>query len=390
MSISGVRSIGELAQQGALEFGDGYRTKRSERAVSGYRIIRVADVNGGAIQFESPDFVSQAFTRSIGGKAGRPGDILLTTKGTVGRVAIVPELHEPIVYSPQLCYFRVCDADVIDPRYLSFWFRSDEFVHQASHRMNNTDMAAYINLTDIRSLILRLPGLDEQRAIAEVLGAVDDKIAANTKLIALLESHMSLEYSGAIAEARQATRLEEVAHFHNRKRIPLSAPERDVRPGLVPYYGASGIFGNVDEALFDEPLVLVGEDGSVIKDDGTAVIQYIWGPSWVNNHAHVLTGAGISTELLYVAIQREQVTMLVTGAVQPKINMGNLKRLELTIPNAESLGKIEALVNAETASKRGLFEENRTLAATRDAILPQLMSGKLRVRDAETAVEAVV
>ena len=68
--------------------------------------------------------------------------------------------------------------------------------------------------------------------------------------------------------------------------------------------------------------------------------------------------------------------------------MGNLKRLELTIPNTESLGKIEALVNAETASKRGLFEENHTLAATRDALLPQLMSGKLRVRDAETAVEA--
>ena len=56
--------------------------------------------------------------------------------------------------------------------------------------MNNTDMAAYINLADIRSLILRLPDLDEQRAIAEVLGALDDKIAANTKIVATIRESM--------------------------------------------------------------------------------------------------------------------------------------------------------------------------------------------------------
>lgn len=380
-------SIGELVASGVLQIGDGYRTKRSEHAEQGYRIIRVADVMEGAVSFTGPDFVSEKYTKAIGTKIGKPGDILLTTKGTVGRVAVLPNTNEQVVYSPQVCFFRVLDAEVVNPAFLRYWFSSPEFWHQAADRMNNTDMAAYINLADIRSLKLTVPDISEQRSIAEVLGALDDKIAANTKLNSLIDAHMSLEYTAASHDSATALPLSEVAEFHNRKRVPLSAREREQQPGNVPYYGASGVFGTVDTAIFDEPLVLVGEDGSVINDDGTPVSQYIWGPAWVNNHAHVLTGKGISTELLFLAIRRTQVATLVTGAVQPKINMGNLKGLTLEIPSMDRRGRLEQIVKAETASKRAVIEENRTLAATRDTLLPQLMSGKLRVKDAAGVLE---
>jgi type I restriction enzyme S subunit len=128
----------------------------------------------------------------------------------------------------------------------------------------------------------------------------------------------------------------------------------------------------------------------VINADGTPVTQYIWGPAWINNHAHVLTGTAISTELLYIVVTRAQVSELVTGAVQPKINMGNLKRLRVTIPTGNALNHVSTVVEAETAMKRALFEETRLLAELRDTLLPQLMSGKLRVKDAESAVEEVL
>jgi type I restriction enzyme S subunit len=232
-----------------------------------------------------------------------------------------------------------------------------------------------------------LPPLFEQEAIAEVLRALDDKIAANAKLVSLIDNHMGLEYTAAVRGSASALPLHKVAEFHNRKRVPLSSREREQRRGDVPYYGASGVFGTVDTAIFDEPLVLVGEDRSVINGDGTPISQYIWGPAWVNNHAHVLTGKGISTELLFLAIRRTQVATLVTGAVQPKINMGNLKRLTLEIPAVDRRGRLEQIVKAETASKRAAIEENRMLATTRDALLPHLMSGKLRVKDAEKVLE---
>jgi len=383
MSIWPMQPLVNLLENGQVSYGV---VQPGNDSTSGIPIVRVKDIRAGLVDTSAPMRVDEDIANRHSRTTLSGGELLLTLVGTVGEVAVVPQALRGWNVARAVAVIR---SSQVSSRWLQLCFETDS-VRAELDSFLNTTVQSTLNLSDLKKIQVPVPPEAERAAIAEVLGALDDKIAINTKLITLLESHTSLEYTAVIAEASHVTRLEEVAHFHNRKRIPLSAPERDVRPGLVPYYGASGIFGTVDEALFDEPLVLVGEDGSVVKDDGTAVLQYIWGPSWVNNHAHVLTGAGISTELLYVAIKREQVTMLVTGAVQPKINMGNLKRLQLTIPNAESLGKIEALVNAETASKRGLFEENRTLAATRDALLPQLMSGKLRVRDAETAVEAVV
>ena len=76
----------------------------------------------------------------------------------------------------------------------------------------------------------------------------------------------------------------------------------------------------MDEYLFDGIYVLMGEDGSVITDDGYPVIQYAWGKFWVNNHAHVLQGKnGVSTEHVMLSLKQSMLTPFVTGAVQDAI-----------------------------------------------------------------------
>jgi len=72
------------------------------------------------------------------------------------------------------------------------------------------------------------------------------------------------------------------------KRVPVSAKERASRSGEVPYYGASGQVGWIDKPLFDEPLLLLGEDGVQFFDPAKSKAYVIDGPAWVNNHAHVL------------------------------------------------------------------------------------------------------
>src|SRR5690606_22250760 len=99
-------TIAALMQRGILTMGDGYRTKRSEHGQPGHRIIRVADVRDGNVFLDGDDLVSDEYTPQMGAKVAIPGDVLLTTKGTVGRVAVMPATDEPAVYSPQLCYFR--------------------------------------------------------------------------------------------------------------------------------------------------------------------------------------------------------------------------------------------------------------------------------------------
>lgn len=174
-------TIGELGKLGAITFGDGYRTKRSELADEGFRILRVADVFGGEIHLDSTDFVEYGRRSAIGAKAAQVGDIVLTTKGTVGRLAVFEGTGEDVVYSPQVCFFRVGQNDIVERSYLRRWFSSPSFVSQASYRKGNTDMADYINLSDIGSLAISLPNIESQRALGEILEPLDALVASLRK-----------------------------------------------------------------------------------------------------------------------------------------------------------------------------------------------------------------
>lgn len=161
-------TIGELVDRGTLEVGDGYRTKQSEHGRPGLRILRAGDVRDFRVSPGSDDFVSLDYSRQIGGKASRPGDVIMTTKGTVGRVAVVPSGMDSVVYSPQICYFRVRDHQLLDVGYLAAWFRSVDLEAQTASLMYKSDMAPYINLRDIRSLSIPLPDADERRRQGEL------------------------------------------------------------------------------------------------------------------------------------------------------------------------------------------------------------------------------
>ncbi|MGW7594722.1 restriction endonuclease subunit S, partial [Streptomyces rubiginosohelvolus] len=182
--MGGVRqwSLKQLAESGQISYGDGYRTKKSEHGDIGLPILRVADVLDGRIEPALSEFVRDEFRAKMGPKVSRPGDVVLTTKGTVGRVALVPEGMREFVYSPQVCFFRPVNGSELTARYLYYWLRSDHFRHQAAAMKGQTDMADYLNLADIGALKVVAPALGDQYAIAEVLGALDDKIAVNERL----------------------------------------------------------------------------------------------------------------------------------------------------------------------------------------------------------------
>lgn len=86
--------------------------------------------------------------------------------------------------------------------------------------------------------------------------------------------------------------LGDVVDILDRLRIPVNETERSARVGSVPYYGATGRVGWIDGHLFNEELILLGEDGAPFLDSGKPKAYMIRGKSWVNNHAHVLKAAG--------------------------------------------------------------------------------------------------
>lgn len=275
--------------------------------------------------------------------------------------------------------------------------------------------------TNLKTEILKnheveIPPLAEQRRIAEILGSLDDKIELNRKMNKTLEemaralfkswfvdfdpvraksegrlpSGMDAETAalfpsefedselGPIPKGWEAGTLGDVIEVFDSKRIPLSGREREQRQGSYPYYGAAAMMDSVDDYIFDGIYVLMGEDGSVVNEDGTPVLQYVWGKFWVNNHAHVLQGKlGVCTEHLWLNLKDCNIAGLVTGAVQPKLNQANMNRIPCIIPSKDISVAFSSAVAPMFTNIRSNTEQSNTISVLRDSLLPKLLMGEL-------------
>ncbi len=117
------------------------------------------------------------------------------------------------------------------------------------------------------------------------------------------------------------------------ERVPVSAAVREGRKGIFPYYGASGIIDHVDDYLFDERLLLIGEDGANLILRSTPIAFLADGKYWVNNHAHVMD-APEDRLLDYLAlfINATDLRPYVTGTAQPKLNQVKLNSIAVAVP----------------------------------------------------------
>jgi type I restriction enzyme S subunit len=184
--------LAELATEKMLVFGDGYRTKRSEHGQPGLPILRVAEVKDGRIEPEFVDFVADSYRSAMGGKVSQAGDVILTSKGTVGRVAAITATDPSFVYSPQLCYFRVLPDSALSSSYVYFWLRSSDFWRQAETRKSQTDMADYLSLTDIRKMTIPMPtpGSNQQwpPKLSTLLAEISARHEENRALVELRDT----------------------------------------------------------------------------------------------------------------------------------------------------------------------------------------------------------
>ena len=170
--------------------------------------------------------------------------------------------------------------------------------------------------------------------------------------------------------------LGDVVEVEDSKRVPLNSREREQRKGPYPYYGATSVMDFVDDYLFDGTRVLLGEDGTVIQENGKPILQYVWGKYWVNNHAHILKASSFySLEIIYTALARTDIRHIVTGAVQMKISQKNLKGLKLSLPDPRNLMPLDNLFR----EYKNLVDESKQLELLRDALLPKLMSSEIDV-----------
>ena len=292
------------------------------------------------------------------------------------------------------------NKDIINPIFL-YNYLTQPKITKYLQAIGEQSVCTYpaIRPSDIEDIVIKIPSLDIQAIIASILSSLDSKIENNHKICANLEAqaqalfkHWFIDFApfkdgkfveselGMIPEGWRVGSILDIAELYDYQRKPLSSMEREDMKGDYPYYGATSIMDYIDKYIFDGTYVLMGEDGSVVKDNGCPYLQYVWGKFWPNNHAHVMQGKnGFSTEMLYCFLSKTDVRSIVTGAVQMKISQRSMSHLLTVIPSKSVCGDYNRIIRPLFDLIKSTKEENDRLSTLRDTLLPKLMSGEIKV-----------
>jgi type I restriction enzyme S subunit len=247
---------------------------------------------------------------------------------------------------------------------------------------------------------LMLPSLPEQQAIAEVLGALDDKIAANTTLASTATQLASTDFAMVARQATKFSTFADVAEISGGG-TPSTKNEEfwdgdiwwatptDMTALAGPYLEstsrtitAAGLAA-CNSRLFEPGAILMTSRATI----GALAVNSV--PTALNQGFIVVEPHDWRLRWWLFHEMESRVDEFISwanGATFLELSRGNFKRLRVRLPSVEVRDQFAARAGALHDAARVALEENRTLAATRDALLPQLMSGKLRVREAERVV----
>ncbi len=148
------------------------------------------------------------------------------------------------------------------------------------------------------------------------------------------------------------------------QRLPVNDSDRQKRLGSIPYYGANGQVGWIDEALFNEPLLLIAEDGGHFDDPRRGVAYTINGPSWVNNHAHALRPdtSQVSLGFLGHYFRHYDFRPYVTGTTRSKLTQRDLLRIQTPVPPLAEQERIVRLLDEADGLRKLRAQADRRTA----------------------------
>lgn len=400
----------------------------------GVPIVRVSDLKGERVDLGNPMIVSREIEAAYSRTRLMGGELIMSIVGTVGQTAIVDQ---------SLIGWNVARAVAVIPvlpEIGAYWVRLSLRGGLAKDHIDarlNTTVQATLNLKDLSNLPISVPPEGERHAIAATLGALDDKIELNRKMNATLEAMARALFrdwfvdfgpTRAKMEGRAAylspdlwalfpdglddegkpegwemKSLGEIAEHHTKSLTPAKMADGEVEHFSLP--------------AFDKGQVPAIDHGATIKSNKTLVpseaillsklnpeIPRIWMPETQGRLQQVTSteflaytakgGAGRSFLFCLFSDQgfREMLHGMVTGTSKShqRISPPSLLGRNVVVGTRDMFGAFEKLVAPLLERVRANRAESRTLAQTRDLLLPRLMSGELRVAEAERIVEEVV
>jgi type I restriction enzyme S subunit len=417
-------TVRDLQDQGVLLVEDGnhgeYRPRPDEFTEQGTSFLRAADLSDGRPLFASAGRINETALRRIRKGIGRPGDVLFSHKGTVGKLAVAPDDSPPYVCSPQTTFWRVTDPKRLDRYFLFAYMRAPEFIRQWTVRKGDTDMADYVSLTAQRTLLVPLPPLPTQRKIATILSAYDDLIQNNKSRIKLLEEMAQRIYRewfvdfrypghedvplvdselGPIPEGWKPTTLGEWASV-----VVGSTPSRKVQAywsdGDVPWINSSQIndlcvikatemitqdaFRSTSTKMMPVGTTLVAITGATLGQVSYLAIDACGS----QNVCGIFVPDSTEAPYLYYAISNAigSIANRAMGGAQQHINRRIVQEAFAIKPTRAVLSAFGNVAQIFLDRIVSLLRCQEALRATRDLLLPRLISGEVDVSDLDIAM----
>lgn len=391
--------IGEVAT-----VRSGYAFKSSDWKDFGTPVVKIANVKSGRLNMEGCSFVDDNVARDAHEFQLMRGDILIAMTGYIGEVAAVREADLPALLNQRVGRFSIRDEKKLDGRFLYYAVTSPS-VRREIQGLGYGSAQPNVSPSLIQSVQISLPPIACQRAIASVLGALDDKIELNRRMNETLEAMARAIFKDWFVDfgptrAKMEGRAPYLAPdiwslFPDRldekgkpegwgeKRVEdilelaygksLKASERTNGP--IPVYGSGGITGYHNESCVEGPSVIVGRKGTV------GVLYWEDRPFFpIDTVFYVRPKAQLT--FCYYHLKTLGLETMNTDAAVPGLNRNNVYRLPVPWSDDELRFQFNRLATVLRRRIRTNSEEIDTLAATRDLLLPKLMSGEVRVRDA--------
>lgn len=368
----------------------------------GYAVlVRLVDHKAG---WQGPfSYVDKPSCDFLGKTAIGPGDVIVANVGAnAGTVFRAPELDRPMTLGPNAVLCKARDPRRLSRTYLYYFLASPQGQQLISGILSGSAQPKF-NKTDFRKIPILLPSIAVQVAIADVLSALDDKIVANGRLGTGAMELAGLTFDQAISgqPVRPMSSL--------LKPILGGTPSRSRddfwAPGQHPWASAKDVAGaaagvvidtleQISDAAITQTKARPLPRGSVVLTARGTVgaVARLGEPMSFNQSCYGFVPGTLPPGVLYFSILRatERAKAIAHGSVFDTITMRTFDHLEVVDFDSQAWAAVEARVAPLLAVAEQRVRESKNIAETRDALLPQLISGKIRVRDAERVVERIV
>lgn len=414
----------------------GSRMKADTYVASGVPVIRGNNISDTRVFVDEFVYVSEQTADELRACNVFAGDLVFPHRGAIGQVGIIPVSDTPRFMLSTSLMKLTCNKEIVDPLFVFYFFRSTLGRHALLQHASTVGTPGIGQpLTSLRSIRLPIPPIPEQRAIAHILGTLDDKIELNRRRNQTLEAMARALFKDwfvdfgpvrAKMEGREpylpadlwqlfSDRLDDKGKPEGWEMQPLNAlltiigggtPKTTVEEywgGGIPWFSvvdtpsASDVFvvatekTITDQGLAGSSARLIPKGTTIISARGTVGNLAIAGCDMTfNQSCYGLRGTGSAGDyFVYLTTQQmvDQLKSMAHGSVFSTITRKTFEAIQRPVPPPTVLLAFEKLVGEWFEAILSNVEESCTLAQLRDTLLPKLISGELSIADAEKFME---